>query len=63
MERENEPAHRAASPRREGGDPTGCVAMCTDDVVHDVVGSPTGPLHGTDAARGLYDMLTGASAV
>jgi steroid delta-isomerase-like uncharacterized protein len=40
------------------GDPAGCVAMYTDDVVHDVVGSPTGPLHGPDAARGFYKYLT-----
>jgi hypothetical protein len=32
--------------------------MYTDDVIHDVVGSPAGPLHGPDAARGFYDMLT-----
>jgi steroid delta-isomerase-like uncharacterized protein len=42
----------------KAGDAAGCVAMYTDDVVHDVVGSPTGPLHGPDAARAFYDMLT-----
>jgi steroid delta-isomerase-like uncharacterized protein len=42
----------------KAGDATGCVAMYTDDVVHDVVGSPTGPLQGPEAARGFYDGLT-----
>ncbi len=42
----------------KAGDPAGCVAMYADDVVHDVVGSPTGPLQGPDAARAFYDMLT-----
>jgi predicted ester cyclase len=32
--------------------------MYTDDVVHDVVGSPTGPLSGPDAAQGFYKFLT-----
>lgn len=32
------------------GDTAGSVAMYTDDVEHDVVGSPTGPLHGRAAA-------------
>jgi ketosteroid isomerase-like protein len=36
------------------GDPAGCVAMYTSDVVLDVVGSPTGPLHGPDAARAFF---------
>ncbi len=35
------------------GDPDGSVAMYTDDVEHDVVGAPHGPLTGRDAARGL----------
>jgi steroid delta-isomerase-like uncharacterized protein len=42
----------------KAGDTAGCVAMYTEDVVHDVVGSPTGPLHGPDAARAFYDTLT-----
>lgn len=42
----------------KAGDTAGCVAMYTDDVIHDVVGSPTGPLHGPEAARGFYQMLT-----
>jgi steroid delta-isomerase-like uncharacterized protein len=40
------------------GDPAGCVAMYTDDVVHDVVGWPAGVMEGRDAARGFYDVLT-----
>ncbi|MDQ3630817.1 MAG: nuclear transport factor 2 family protein [Actinomycetota bacterium] len=39
------------------GDSAGAVAMYTDDVVHDVVGSPMGPLHGPAAAQGFYDHL------
>jgi len=42
----------------KAGDAAGCVAMYTDDVIHDVVGSPTGPLHGPETARGFYQMLT-----
>lgn len=40
------------------GDTDGCVAMYADDVIHDVVGSPTGPMHGPAAAKGFYDYLT-----
>ncbi len=40
------------------GDTDGAVAMYTDDVIHDVVGAPHGPLSGPDAAKGFYDMLT-----
>ena len=40
------------------GDTAGAVAMYTDDVEHDVVGSPTGPLKGKDAAQGFYEYLT-----
>ena len=40
------------------GDTNGAVAMYTDDVIHDDVGAPTGPLHGPDAAKGFYDFLT-----
>lgn len=40
------------------GDAAGCVAMYTDDVEHDVVGTPHGPLRGTEAAQGFYDFLT-----
>lgn len=40
------------------GDVEGAVAVYTDDVEHDVVGWPGGPLHGKDAARGFYRDLT-----
>ncbi len=40
------------------GDTAGSVAMYTDDVEHDVVGSPTGPLHGKAAAQDFYEYLT-----
>ena len=40
------------------GDTAGAVAMYTDDVEHDMVGSPTGPSVGKDAAQGFYDFLT-----
>jgi steroid delta-isomerase-like uncharacterized protein len=40
------------------GDTTASVAMYTDDVIHDVVGAPSGPLHGPDAAKVFYDYLT-----
>lgn len=40
------------------GDTAGAVAMYTDDVVHDVVGAPTGPLTGPKAAQGFYEYLT-----
>ena len=42
----------------KAGGPLGSVAMYTPDVIHDVVGSPAGPLHGPEAARGFYEMLT-----
>lgn len=40
------------------GDTARAVAMYTDDVEHDVVGAPHGPLHGVAAAQGFYDFLT-----
>jgi steroid delta-isomerase-like uncharacterized protein len=40
------------------GDVEGAVAVYTDDVEHDVVGWPTGVLHGKDAARAFYRELT-----
>lgn len=40
------------------GDTAGAVAMYTEDVEHDVVGAPHGPLRGVDAAQGFYDFLT-----
>lgn len=39
------------------GDTAGAVSVYTDDIEHDVVGSPTGPLHGPAAAQGFYDHL------
>lgn len=38
-------------------DSAAAVAMYTDDVIHDDVGAPHGPLHGPDAAKGFYDFL------
>lgn len=40
------------------GDTAGAVAVYTDDVEHDLVGSPTGPVKGKDAAQGFYEFLT-----
>jgi steroid delta-isomerase-like uncharacterized protein len=40
------------------GNPSGSVAMYTNDVIHDVVGSPTGPVQGPEAAEAFYEMLT-----
>jgi steroid delta-isomerase-like uncharacterized protein len=40
------------------GDTAGAVAVYTEDVEHDVVGSPTGPAHGKAAAQDFYDFLT-----
>jgi steroid delta-isomerase-like uncharacterized protein len=40
------------------GDPVGAVAMYTEDVEHDVVGFPTGPVVGQQAAQGFYEYLT-----
>lgn len=42
----------------KAGNPEGSVAMYTDDVVHDVVGSPLGVLKGPDAAQQFYGWLT-----
>lgn len=47
-------AHLAAE---MAGNTAGCVAMYTDDVEHDVVGAPHGPLYGKEAAQGFYDQL------
>src|SRR5215470_9338898 len=46
--------HLAAERAR---DSAGSVAVYVDDVEHDVVDSPTGPLHGKEAAQGFYDYL------
>ena len=40
------------------GDVEGAIAVYTDDVEHDVVGFPTGPIRGIDAARAFYRELT-----
>jgi steroid delta-isomerase-like uncharacterized protein len=45
------------------GDVEGAIAVYTDDVVHDVVGSPTGPVTGKEGARGFYEYLTANVAV
>jgi steroid delta-isomerase-like uncharacterized protein len=42
----------------KAGDTAGAVAMYTEDVEHDVVGAPHGPLHGKEAAQGFYEYLT-----
>jgi steroid delta-isomerase-like uncharacterized protein len=39
------------------GDADSAAAVYTDDVEHDVVGWPGGPLHGKDAAREFYREL------
>jgi ketosteroid isomerase-like protein len=41
----------------QAGDPDGSVAVYSDDVVHDLVGSPLGTLRGPDEARRFYDSL------
>ena len=38
-------------------DVDGVLSTMADDVEHDVVGYPTGPVHGKNAARGFYDGL------
>lgn len=40
------------------GDVDGAVSVYTDDIEHDVVGLPGGPLHGKAAARSFYEDLT-----
>ncbi len=39
------------------GDSAASVSMYTEDVEHDVVGTPYGPLHGKEAAQSFYDQL------
>lgn len=41
----------------KAGNPAGCVADYTEDVEHDVVGAPHGPLQGKPAAQGFYEQL------
>ena len=38
-------------------DVEGVLATLTGDVEHDIVGSPTGPTQGREAARGFYESL------
>ena len=38
-------------------DVEGVLATLTDDVEHDVVGSPGGPTRGRDASRGFYETM------
>jgi steroid delta-isomerase-like uncharacterized protein len=40
------------------GDTAGAVAVYTEDVEHDVVGFPTGPVRGKEAAQGFYEYLS-----
>lgn len=42
------------------GDSAGAVAVYTDDIEHDVVGWPTGPVTGPGAAKDFYDALIAA---
>ena len=42
----------------KAADTPGAVSVYTDDVEHDVVGNPDGPVHGKGAAQGFYDFLT-----
>jgi hypothetical protein len=41
----------------EVGNVAAAVAVYTEDVEHDDVGSPTGPLHGKAAASAFYEYL------
>jgi ketosteroid isomerase-like protein len=38
-------------------DVEGVLATLSDDVEHDIVGAPTGPTRGREAARGFYESL------
>lgn len=40
-------------------DVEGVLATLAEDVVHDIVGWPTGPTHGREAPRGFYETLFG----
>jgi predicted ester cyclase len=40
-------------------DVEGVLATLAQDVEHDIVGSPTGPTRGREAARGFYEQLFG----
>ncbi len=47
-------AHIAAE---MASDTAAAVSMYTDEVVHDVVGWPSGPVRGPEAAKDFYDQL------
>jgi ketosteroid isomerase-like protein len=38
-------------------DADGVLATLAPDATHDIVGYPTGPTHGRDAARGFYEQM------
>jgi predicted ester cyclase len=40
-------------------DVEGVLSTLTEDVEHDIVGSPTGPTYGPEGARGFYESLFG----
>src|SRR5260370_10703729 len=42
----------------KAADTAGAVSVYTDDVEHDVVGFPDGPVHGKNGAQHFYDYLT-----
>jgi steroid delta-isomerase-like uncharacterized protein len=42
----------------KAADPARAISVYTEDVEHDVVGYPTGPVHGKGPAKGFYDDLT-----
>ena len=44
----------------KAADTAQAVSVYSDDVEHDVVGTPHGPLHGREAAWGFYDQLVRA---
>jgi steroid delta-isomerase-like uncharacterized protein len=52
----DQPIERHLAAER-AGDSAGSVAVYTDDVEHDVVGFPTGPVRGKEAAQGFYEYL------
>lgn len=41
----------------QADDVAGVLATLAHDAEHDIVGWPTGPTHGREAARGFYEML------
>lgn len=50
-------SHADMNERSTEDDVEGVLSTMVPDVEHDVVGSPTGPLHGKQQARGFYDAL------